>query len=838
MIGWIMYKLGTPSICVMRLALLLWSGVCAISLAGAEPLSIEHILGREDTGLFLFDEARSVVLYEISSVSEDVEEAQDGDMPRRYGARRSQIRVFDIQSRKQADFELTSADNASYLIGGGPQPISPSGRFQVLIKVLEGVHYPIVFDWDTKRSVVARLPVAADSLDNNPYWLSESEIIYVVPDASQPANSDARSTAQEIARRRESGWSSSAVSSVSISSGECSQEQVHVGPQRRLISLDVTSGELRELYSGDIASFQLSSDRRHLALYEREVVKSNGAICFREQENLLLRVQSVDGRYSREFQLPKAEMNSVLSWSPVGSQLLFMDANESGAPSLSLLETETDSVTELDSGDLAFWAGSYEDRGRSLAEIPLAGWFKDRVIYRGVSSNGRDDWFIIPCVRCSPSNLTSTLKDVPRVPLARSQTGLFFLTEGAVFHVDESGSTSHIIGSDKQPVRACDFQDRNSGLLSRVLANSLPSIDQVPLCDDSNQRVYILSQNGSAKTELEYSVDSGTIVAAGSLGLVSRKDEAGVGSRLMITLGKADQTIEIERFNSQLAHVPPPRDPIRIDHSGLNGEELISWLFLPSADLSSDKRKHPLIVIPYGERTYSEIPPTTRSARNIWSAKILTPTAMPLYTGRGYAVLLPSIPLSPPPANPLLEMTTPVLTAVDAAIETNLVDGERMALAGASFGGYSALSIASTTDRFRAVVASASFSNLTSVYAEFPFYYRLRPETKLHFGVTSSEQGQLRMGAPPWADAMRYIENSPLFRADRIVSPLLLIHGDLDYVPIAQAEQMYTALARQSKQVTFIRYLGEGHGIRQPQNQYDMWRRVFEFLKDSGVSRD
>ena len=82
-----------------------------------------------------------------------------------------------------------------------------------------------------------------------------------------------------------------------------------------------------------------------------------------------------------------------------------------------------------------------------------------------------------------------------------------------------------------------------------------------------------------------------------------------------------------------------------------------------------------------------------------------------------------------------------------------------------------------------------------------------------------------------------YIRNSPVFFADQVEDPVMLIHGDADSATLmTQAEEMFTALRREGKDALFVRYWGEEHTISQPQNQRDMWTRVFDFLEDNGVT--
>ena len=88
------------------------------------------------------------------------------------------------------------------------------------------------------------------------------------------------------------------------------------------------------------------------------------------------------------------------------------------------------------------------------------------------------------------------------------------------------------------------------------------------------------------------------------------------------------------------------------------------------------------------------------------------------------------------------------------------------------------------------------------------------------------------MGTMPWRDPERYVSNSPLFFADRVSTPIMLIHGDLDTMgTIYQTEEMFTALHRENKDAMLVTYMGEVHTVEHPQNQRDMWKRIFSFLE-------
>ena len=78
-----------------------------------------------------------------------------------------------------------------------------------------------------------------------------------------------------------------------------------------------------------------------------------------------------------------------------------------------------------------------------------------------------------------------------------------------------------------------------------------------------------------------------------------------------------------------------------------------------------------------------------------------------------------------------------------------------------------------------------------------------------------------------------------MFHIDDVQSPVMLIHGDLDTaVNVSQSEEMFTTSFNEGKDVLFVKYFGEQHTIQQPQNQRDMWGRIFSFLTENGVGSE
>ncbi len=269
-------------------------------------------------------------------------------------------------------------------------------------------------------------------------------------------------------------------------------------------------------------------------------------------------------------------------------------------------------------------------------------------------------------------------------------------------------------------------------------------------------------------------------------------------------------------------------------YKGLDGQELNAWILLPP-DYQEGIR-YPTVVHVYAGVILGDREPPRAFALN----RDLFANYHAL-TGQGYAVLYPSIPLESTgqPSDPYAELSKGVLPAVNKAIDLGIADPERLAVMGHSYGGFSVLGLISQTNRFRAAIAVAPLADLVSLYGTFDARLRHleRPHQNL-FRYGMYEGGQGRMGSEPWRDLQRYVRNSPLSYAHRVETPLMLVQGDLDYVPIQQSEQFFSALYRQNKRARFVRYFGEGHVLESPANIVDFWQRVFEWLDEHLMKPD
>ncbi len=165
-----------------------------------------------------------------------------------------------------------------------------------------------------------------------------------------------------------------------------------------------------------------------------------------------------------------------------------------------------------------------------------------------------------------------------------------------------------------------------------------------------------------------------------------------------------------------------------------------------------------------------------------------------------------------------------VLPGISMLIGEGYIDPERIGIQGHSWGGYQISYMVTQTNIFAAAEAGAPVSNMTSAYGGIRWASGMVRQFQY-------EQTQSRLGASLWDVPLRYVENSPIFWADKIETPLLILHNDEDgAVPWYQGIEFIMALRRLEKPAWMFNYNGEAHGLRQRVNQKDFTVRMQEFF--------
>nr|WP_213282451.1 prolyl oligopeptidase family serine peptidase [Cellulomonas hominis] len=253
-----------------------------------------------------------------------------------------------------------------------------------------------------------------------------------------------------------------------------------------------------------------------------------------------------------------------------------------------------------------------------------------------------------------------------------------------------------------------------------------------------------------------------------------------------------------------------------------DGAEVRAWLVLP--DGASAASPAPLLLWIHGGPLGSW---------NAWSWR-WNPWIM---AARGYAVLLPDPALSTGYGQDFVQRGwgawgsapfTDLMAVTDATVARADVDETRTAAMGGSFGGYMANWVAGHTDRFRAIVTHASLWALDQ------------------FGPTTDHSFYWEREMTP----EMALANSPHLSVDKIVTPMLVVHGDKDYrVPIGEGLRLWYELLSRSALAAdedgrtphrFLYFPDENHWVLTPQHAKVWYQVVDAFLAEHvlGLSGD
>lgn len=192
------------------------------------------------------------------------------------------------------------------------------------------------------------------------------------------------------------------------------------------------------------------------------------------------------------------------------------------------------------------------------------------------------------------------------------------------------------------------------------------------------------------------------------------------------------------------------------------------------------------------------------------------------YLDRGYFIYLPDIVYDDRgPGRSALDC---VESSLDALGYISGIDFGKVGLIGHSHGGYETNFIATQSKRFAAYVSGAGNSDLVRSYHSFnynfvtPFYWQF-------------EEQQYRM-FKPFAEAKNlYIDNSPIYHAEKVSSPILLWAGTKDEnIAWDQSMEYYMGLRRNKKEVIALFYKEDRHSLRNRTNREDLFIRISEWF--------
>jgi dipeptidyl aminopeptidase/acylaminoacyl peptidase len=166
------------------------------------------------------------------------------------------------------------------------------------------------------------------------------------------------------------------------------------------------------------------------------------------------------------------------------------------------------------------------------------------------------------------------------------------------------------------------------------------------------------------------------------------------------------------------------------------------------------------------------------------------------------------------------KMHDDLVDGVHWLVQEGIADPKRIAIMGASYGGYATLvGLTFTPDLFAAGVSRVGISSLISQNENAPAYWKpWAPRWAMYVGDPKTEQELLK-------------SRSPIFFVDRIKAPLLIAHGRNDVRVVAgESEQMVEAMRNANKAVEYVVYGDEGHRMVRAENRLHFYAKAEEFL--------
>ncbi len=247
-------------------------------------------------------------------------------------------------------------------------------------------------------------------------------------------------------------------------------------------------------------------------------------------------------------------------------------------------------------------------------------------------------------------------------------------------------------------------------------------------------------------------------------------------------------------------------EPESVWFTGAEGVRVQTWILKPPKFDSS--KKYPLLLAIHG------------GPQGVWGDAMSYRWNGQVFAARGYVVLMPNPRGSTTFGQEFVDgirgdwggkVYEDLMKAADYGVNLNYVDKNRLGAVGGSFGGYMVNWILGNTDRFKCLVSHAGVFNLTSMYGVTEELWF--PEWEF-------------LGAP-WKNRENYERWSPHNLAKNFKTPMLVIHGELDYrVPIGEGFQLFTYLQRLKLPSKMLYFPDEGHWISKPKNS-ELWYSTF-----------
>ena len=276
-----------------------------------------------------------------------------------------------------------------------------------------------------------------------------------------------------------------------------------------------------------------------------------------------------------------------------------------------------------------------------------------------------------------------------------------------------------------------------------------------------------------------------------------------------VVLWEHGQRRALTRLNSDVASQITNVEWCDYRWESFDGLEIQGLLALPHA---RENGPLPLVVFVHGGPTGS------------WSWMFTPVYLVHLLADAGYGTLLPNVRGSVGRGPEFAQANLgdmgggdlqDILTGIDALVRDGVVDDRRVAITGASYGGFMASWAVTQTDRFAAAIPLAVVTDWVSFHAT----------------TNIGQFDRLYLQADPYNAESDYTRRSPVYHAAKCRTPTLIMHGEDDLcTPLGQAFELYNALVEAGCETELVVYPREGHGWTEREHMIDTWSRMHDWL--------
>lgn len=737
-----------------------------------------------------------------------------------------------------------------------------------------------VWVWD--RDTRALRQVAPQGVADSPYeftWVDSRRLVWIAPPENEtyPPLSETGRTVEHA----EAVWSKASKGELTAS---VLDSRLFNYPQRRLILVDAVNGMVRVIAPttnrlwGMPKSLWVSPNGKAIAVLQPVPTEYGAATLSSMGFPRSIELRPIDQiRPSFDQKLPGNIITASLAWSPDGKELAFFALGDRRVSPIALfgvsaaeaiatdpadalvspvqlwrVSLEANTVEQVETGELDVsplipptftWTGSGELLFRA-ARRRVEG--ANSSVSRNAGINPSLEWWILD--RTGHTRPLTTTLSKPPLSLLSIDNGaaLIGVSDGELWRIESASGKATNLTEDFAPriahihrIYGSALDGTNARILIstgrvettdvRFLESANPTVQRlVPLRDmyefDIASRHAVLQERPTS-----------TAVPVGyhpvSRSTIYFSDDSS-GTHLWRRTGAAqiEHVVSLNTFRQDIIKC----EARLIEFVSHHGKVLRAALSLPLGYVQG--RRYPLVVQVYqGLGASALLDDVDRNS---------PPTYGDTFGAAGYLFMKLEMPnnlpgLAQEEGDSILMLSSSVLPAAERAIALGLADPDRLFVMGGSKGAWSTVGLLTQTTRFKAAAAWNGAYNEHTVFTgvgSLPRSIVLRHTQNPHERAIpqANSRSYSPTDVPWWRDRERSRRNSPLSYVERIQTPILIIHGDLDRVPIEQSEDLFNALVSMRKTAQFVRYWGESHGNSIIANYRDMWQRIFAWFDQYG----